>query len=817
MKTIDLCGSWEFFDEKGTKYIGTVPGCVHTDLFTADDMFYEKNSNNVTFVENQDWRYRKEFCVEELSANAELYFEGLDTYCDIYLNGQMVGSTNNMFIPHSFSVDGVLRQGDNLLEVQFHSPIKAVEGKELLSGAFTKERLHTRRMQCTYGWDWVDRFVTCGIYRPVSIRFHEGTELEYVYVYTENIDVYSAQIKVTEQFLYFGAETNIDRGAEVLTEILSPQGDQLLSNRTWCEDLQSVLYFDIADPQLWYPRPYGQQPLYTLRITVAGEVHEQKFGIRTIKILQIQDQDANTLETCRRLRNTQSGIEWDQNETFSCFIPIINGIRVFCSGANWVPCEPFPSAETNEKITHLLNMAVDANVNMIRVWGGGIFERQHFYDECDRLGILVTQDFLMACGKYPEYEEEFQEQLRKEAEFAAIYLRNHPSLVWWTGDNENAVAGSDACKAYKGRIAARKMIAPVLELLDYNRRFLFSSPYGGDRYASKTVGTTHNTQFLNVSLQYIQKEDLSDYKEYWMEYIARFVAEEPVMGAISQNSLQKFISKTQLDNKELWLHHTKTNPGLGLELLELFTDFAEKLMGKFRDWEDQYFKMRYLQYEWIRFTMNHARSNLWFQSGLIYWMWNDCWPAAMGWALCDYYGEAKAGYYGFRHFAQPVSVSLEKEDGRIAVYVSSIVPEKTACDLKIWMLELDTGAMTVLMEKAISMEANVYKEILQQMPSDRQLLIAEINADQSQPAQVHMRNWYKHGCPILKKTEALSWSVLGDAVCIYAKQYLHAVEIIGAEAVDEQYFSLLPGEERLIRCQPIVDQEALQVIAYTFA
>ena len=631
MTKIDLCGAWELFDEDGRKYSGKVPGCVHTDLFSLQEMFWEKNSQKCRFIEEKDWNYVKSFEVETVLQNAELVFEGLDTYCDIYLNDVKVGSAENMFIPHKFAVDGILRAGRNTLRVHFFSPIKAVEGKELFPGAFTRERLHSRRMQCTYGWDWVDRFVTCGIFRPVYLTFHNEMELEHVYVFTDSIDEYSAQIKVIETMRGF------ESGGLVKTEVFAPDGRRVEWAEHYCEERQNIIYFDLENPQLWYPHPYGEQPLYTLKITVGNQMSEQRFGIRTVKILQLKDTEKRVIEKCKELQQTESGREWDWNEEFSGFILLINGMKIFCTGANWVPCEPFPSAESEEKMTGILEKAVSAGINMVRVWGGGLFEKQYFYDECDRLGILVTQDFLMACGTYPEKEPEFQKHLEKEAEFAALYLRNHPSLVWWTGDNENAVEGCDTDSNYPGRISARKIIAPVLERLDYNRVFLFSSPYGGKKYASKTVGTTHNTQFLGNIFQYVHEEEIADYREYWKGYIARFIAEEPSMGAIGKESLGEFISEENQECYDMWLHHTKTNPALGRELLDIIVEFAQKLFGSDKDWENKYFKLRYLQYEWIRFTLGSARSNAWFNSGIVYWMLNDCWPAVIGWSVLDLY------------------------------------------------------------------------------------------------------------------------------------------------------------------------------------
>lgn len=805
MNRIDLYGIWRFCGEDGVWRQGTVPGCVHTDLFSMDEMFWEKNSEKCQFIEHQQWTYVKEFQVEELRENAELVFEGLDTYCDIYLNDTKIGSVQNMFIPHKFSVDGILRRGSNTLKVQFFSPIKAVEGKKSLPGCFTTERLHSRRMQCTYGWDWVERFVTCGIYRPVYLVFHNKMELEDVYVITDQVDAYSAQIKIKEHFRGF------ETGGLVKTEVLDPQGTVIHCNESWCQEEESVLYCDVKKPQLWYPHTYGEQPIYTLRITVGEQVTCQKFGIRTVKIMQLKDTDESMIRKCKALQNTRTGVEWDKNEDFAGFILLVNGVRIFCTGANWVPCEPFPSAETDEKITKNLEMAVCTGINMLRVWGGGLFEKQHLYDECDRLGILVTQDFLMACGTYPETDDEFQEHLRKEAEFAAIYLRNHPSLVWWTGDNENAVSGDDTQSNYCGRLSARKVIASVLEKLDYNRRFLFSSPYGGTPYASKTRGTTHNTNFLWDMFMYFGKEDLSDYRERWKEFIARFIAEEPVMGAACKRSVDAFIAKENQSDYDMWLHHSKGNPGLPRELFDYMDDFAKGLFGEYQDFEDHYFKLRYLQYEWIRFTLGYARSNLWFNSGIVYWMFNDCWPAFMGWALVDYYLRPKAGYYALQHFGKPISAYIEKNENEYKLHISDILEKNVACDLCVSVLNTGTNQLRSILEEKTVVCADVISRSLEVQLGVNDILIAEVSTE-----DYTVRNWYREGAPKLAKTDAVVCQEIEGGVELQAARYVHVVEIEGVEAPSDNYFSLLPGEKRKILFNKCVESE-LEINSYTFA
>lgn len=789
MKKIDLNGVWTLIDENGREISCTVPGCVHTDLYDVDFLMKNKNSKECRYIENENWIYKRKFSVKVLDNKiTELVFEGIDTYCDIYLNGTLVGQAANMFIKHSFDISGLLILGDNEIEVRFRSPVKEVEGLPEAPAAFTAERLNTRRIQCTYSWDWVDRFVTCGIFKDVYIKVHDGLYVSDVYVYTENVDKYGAQVKVCEYF------ENYTDGADVVTEIFDSKGRKLISKTSYCQEEVLVYTFDIEQPELWYPVGMGDQPLYTLKITVENECKTIKFGIRTVKILQKTDNPGTAnYELCKKLQETKSGKRCDFNDVFSGFTVIVNEVPVFCTGANWVPCEPFPSYEGKEKITECLTLAKECGINMVRVWGGGIFEQEHFYDECDRLGIMVTQDFLMACGTYPAHEEWFKGELKKEAEFVAKYLRNHPSLIWWSGDNENAVEGSDEKREYPGRIAARAVIAPVLEKFDHSRQFLYSSPYGGYNYGSKTVGTTHNTNFIDETFSYMsESKNVDDYREYFKQFTARFIAEEPVMGAVSRIALEKFISPEYIQDEDMWLYHTKTNPWLEKEILEYMTAFTEKLFGKFLDWEDKYFKMKYLQYEWVRVTMENARRNLWFCSGMVYWMLDDCWAATMGWSLIDYYNIPKAGYYSLKNCAQKIGVSLDKEDDKYFVYISNNA-EKQKCKVNIYTfcgLDLTQEEQYTL---GVVAENGVTKILVSTSFAEDKVVVAEVEAGDKKT-----RTFYKFGAPSLKRCEGVSISENDGVVYLKASKYIHTVELEGAEVFSDNFFLMLPGEERTV-------------------
>lgn len=820
MMRFELGSEWSISGKDGNgrdiSFKGSVPGCVHTDLIAAGyidgDIFFRDNAKKIQWIEDCDWVYTKEFEVLKTQKQTYLCFEGLDTYCDIYLNGKHLGYCDDMFIPHRFNIDSFVRHGEkNSLEIRFYSPVAAVRGRKKRDGAFTTERLYTRRMQCTYGWDWVYRFVTCGVFRPVYLEYASGADIKNVYINTESIDEYSAQVSCEMNF----EGACLADGHTVCCKLYSPDGTLLLSDEFNTSEESHTRYYDIPNPQLWSPFCCGEAPLYTIKISIGETDFEQNFGIRTVKILQLGDvPDSYEYNLCRLLKtDSPSADEYDANEYFSCFNLLVNGKKVFCKGANWVPCEPFPSAEKNEKITKILELAKKSGLNMIRVWGGGLFECDHFYSECDRLGIMVTQDFLMACGSYPEDDSRFIELLSLEAEHAALRLRNHPCLMWWTGDNENAVDGNDKMKNYKGRTSAYKAIAPALRKYDPRRRFLPSSPYGGDKYASKTVGTTHNTQYLSYIFSYFEKPDLSDYKEVFEKYLARFVAEEPVMGACNLPTLRKFMTDDDIfgENTDMWHFHNQSNPALSRDLLDYNLMFAEKVLGKFENTTDRFFKLKYIAYEWIRITLEKFRRNKWFSGGIIYWMLNDCWPASCGWALIDYYCRPKPSYYAFRRCSAKNIVSVEKSDDGFFAKLCSDEPdggEDKKCLLTAYALDVN-GGVTKIYEKESSFACGgVRKEKLPALAfADGQIsYICDVSyevQESNQKQTLTDRAFYKDGAlEITECKQNCDYEIIDktdEYVIIRAKKYIHAVEVEGDTVLDDNYFSLVPGETRTVK------------------
>lgn len=820
MKEIPLDGAWQGEGQspegETLRFDGRVPGCVHADLLRAGvltDLFWRDNAENCQWIERWDWRYEKTFDAPSCE-HAVLVFEGLDVYCEVFLNDRRIGEGDDMFVPHRFCVDEILRKGNNKLCVRFFSPTRQVAGLPEREGAFTTERLYTRREQCTYSWDWVNRFVTCGIWRGVRLVYPGEAEIDSVYIRTTAVDAFGAEVCADLAFSGGGEDLFVQM------IVLDPTGTETVRKRRRLVEPFVRETFDFPHPLLWQPNGFGAAHRYTLiaEIIRNGETvsrRTERFGIRSLRVLQRIDPPGSEYDAdCRALKTAPhlSGENaiWDRNETFSGFLLLVNGTPVFCKGANWVPSEPFPSEERDEKVRAILELARDAGLNMIRVWGGGIFESDFFYEECDRLGLLVTQDFLMACGDYPNEETWFRDALAREAEAAALRLRNHPCLAWWSGDNENAVAADDDMTHYPGRRTVRESIMPALRKFDPARICLPSSPYGGIPYGSPTCGTAHNTQFIGELFSYIRNSDLRDYRAYLDKYLARFVAEEPTMGAPMRASLLRFMTPEDVFGSDLtmWRYHTKNNPAEEFRTFELFDyllAIAEKLFGRFLSGEDRLTKLQFVQYGWVRITMELFRRKKWFSSGILYWMLNDCWPSS-GWSLIDYYALPKMAYYAVKRSSKAVICAISQEDGAVIVIVcnDSLHEVRGKGVLRL----VDSNRTSVIAGFSYNVGANrseeayrIEDEALNAALDRGAAAVCDMEGDRCvftrvPPAKMNLRK----ANVSVKRTDETHVVVKTDA-------FVYGVVLDGPFVFEDNGFALLAGESRTIRLKPAFEQE----------
>jgi beta-mannosidase len=661
MNIFDLSGRWHFRAinkyrtlppnvSDVTRWMdGTVPGTVHTDLLANEkipDPFFGMNEIDVQWIDTQQWLYRREFNLPEKfleEDTIDLVARGLDTYADIRVNGKMVGNISNMFVEHRFSVKKFLRTGKNTIEILFDSP--TVQSKSLeqnygrLDVARESHRVYVRKSQYSFGWDWGPKLTTSGIWRDIFLE---------AYSFARLVDPFVKTIVVNRQNAAVEVSVNVEKlGDERLTLQLSVDGWDAPIEQTVRVSGKGVKFqVQIPQPHLWWPNGYGDQPMYTAILTLLHEgieLHriEVPFAIRTVRLLQEED---------------------DQGESF---IIEINGQKIFCKGANWIPSDSFIPRIPNSTYEKLLWMAKDAHMNMIRVWGGGIYEQGIFYSLCDRLGLMVWQDFMFACGEYPQ-QQWFVRKVKDEAEKVVKRLRNHPSIVIWCGNNECEwiFCTNNPKKTpndMKGAEIFRDVLSEVCRRLDSTRPYWRSTPFGRGFPNSESNGNHH---------QWMVWSAWKDFEEYTKNN-ARFVTE---FGFQAPANLTTFIEitlpKDRNPQSAVMEHHNKQEEGT--ERLFRFQAAHYRVDSKF---DEFIYKAQLVQAEALKTGVEHWRRRKFRTAGSIFWQLNDCWPVS-SWSVIDSSLRPKAAYYYAKKFFAPILVSFKRTIGGDEVWISNDLLEE---------------------------------------------------------------------------------------------------------------------------------------------
>ncbi len=402
-----------------------VPGDVHIDLMEAGegpDPFFGLNADLWRWVEEKDWWYRLDFKMPKLSGGrAFLVFEGIDTFATIFLNGQKIAENFNMFTPIEIDVTDIGKQGEeNKLAVRIASPIFSVDIRvdEKVGFDWNLPRLFARKAQFNYGWDIAPRLVSVGIWRPVRLEIYEKGRIKDIWIRTLSYDGRNAFLKAEVETEFFEKLTG-----EVWFVLELYEGEKkVVERKTTFSSSESrphiSLDLDVRNPRLWYPNDMGEPFLYSYKASLICNNKEidswqGNFSIRTVELVQEPQKEGGT-----------------------SFYFKVNGEKIFVKGFNWTPADALPARITQERYEALLRLVYEAGANMLRVWGGGIYEPEIFYNLCDRLGIMIWQDFMFACGYYPQ-REEFLREVSREAEIVIKRLRHHPCLALWSGGNEN--------------------------------------------------------------------------------------------------------------------------------------------------------------------------------------------------------------------------------------------------------------------------------------------------------------------------------------------------------------------------------------------
>ena len=657
---------WEFSQVgKGEWMPATVPGTVHQDLIDNKKLvnpFYGMNEEKVQWVEREDWIYKTSFNVtdEQLSRDAAvLSLEGLDTYADIYLNGSLLKRTDNMFVGYTLPVKEVLRKGENRLQIYFHSPIERTLPHLDTDGfsypadndhSETRVSVYSRKAPYSYGWDWGIRLATSGIWRPVTLSFYDVARLE---------DYWVNQVSVTKELAKVNNVLEINSVAKepVQAEVVFTYSYK--DNAKVTEQKSILLHpgynkvsmpSEIVHPHLWMPNGWGEAALYDFEVAVkvnnqvvASE--KKRIGLRDVKVIMEDDKDGKA------------------------FYFVVNDIPMFAKGSNLIPNDALLPNITTERYCQLLKDVKEAHHNLIRVWGGGIYEDDRFYDAADEMGILVWQDFIFACTLYPS-DANFLRRVAEEAEYNIKRLRSHACLVMWCGNNEiyegmrywgwkkkySPVIWEEMQEGYNKLF--HRLLPEMVKKYDTGRFYMHGSPYESNWGRPRTwkIADSHNwgTWYGRKPFESLDTE------------LPRFMSEFGFQSLPEMKTIATFAEPKDYDlESEVMNAHQKATIGNVLikQTMALYYDVPE-------DFEELVYKGLVLQGFGIRHGIEAHRRNRPYCMGSLYWQLNDSWPV-VSWSSIDYYGNWKAMHYqGKRAFA-PVLLNAIKEDDLLCIYTLS--------------------------------------------------------------------------------------------------------------------------------------------------
>ena len=705
---IELKRGWKFHQADKMEWMpAEVPGTVHTDLFQngkIGDPFYRTNERDQQWIDKVDWEYQILFNVDADLLNKDkvrLVFKGLDTYADVYLNGKIILNANNMFREWKVDCKSELKAGINELKIYFHSPIKidlpklerlgyqlpAVNDQSENGGLGKKKiSIFARKAPYHYGWDWGPRFVTSGIWRPIYLEAWDCAKIEGVQIIQKKLNKTEAVISVVYEILSTG-----EYQAEIklfFDQNKAPIAAKSFSLKSGLNKID--MNFSIEQPNLWWCNGLGSPYLYSIlsQLIVDGMVcqfKKDKFGVRTLKIVQEKDKFGKS------------------------FYVELNGVPVFAKGANYIPMDNFIPRVSDEKYERIIKAAAAANMNMIRVWGGGIYENDIFYDLCDQYGIMVWQDFMFACSMYPG-DDAFMENVRQEAIQNVKRLRNHPCLALWCGNNEIDVAWSQDTPGGWGW--KKRFDKKTREKLwnDYEKLFHLMLPEIVREYDPKTfywpsspladLGKRASYSSTSGDMHYWGVWHGKEPFENFEERIPRFMSEYGFQSFPELKTVEAYTLPEDRDiSSEVMAAHQRS--GIGNERIKEYMGWYYQVPHKF---EDLLYVGQVLQAEGIKIGMEAHRRHKPYCMGTLYWQLNDCWPVA-SWSSIDYFGRWKALHYFARKAYQDLLVSLTVENDKLSVFVVSDQLESVKGELKLDLIDF-SGNIIWQQSLAIKIPAN---------------------------------------------------------------------------------------------------------------
>jgi beta-mannosidase len=713
---IGLNDNWSFQKVGDTVWLDTkVPGSVHIDLLNnkkIKDPFYRLNEHELQWIDKEDWQYKTNFELSEneLSMqNIELEFFGLDTYSKVFLNDSLVLQTDNMFRNYIIDCKHLLKKGENKLQVLFESPIKkGIKKHDEIGYAFPKNgndlaeigkvedakkvSIFTRKAGYHFGWDWGPRLVTSGVWRPVKLRSWNHHKIEDLFIKQNHLDSVASLTAMIELDVKAAAK---EAKVEVL---LNKKSIKIVDVELMNGKNTLKIPFEIANPELWWPNGMGNQVLYDVEVKINSNSYtdskSHRVGLRTIELIT----EADSLG--------------------SAFYFKVNGHAVFMKGANYIPQDPFLSRVKKSNYEFILNSAKEANMNMIRVWGGGIYENDAFYDLCDEKGLLVWQDFMFACAMYPG-DESFLQNVKQEAIDNVKRLRNHTSIALWCGNNENQWAWQNW--GWKEGVAKEqsqevvdvmwksyddlfhKILPEVINQYDSDRAFWSSSP--SSSRGEKISFTKGDYHYWGV---WWGKKPFENYNTA----IPRFMSEFGFQSFPEFSSIKKYTNPEDYDvYSEVMKSHQRSS--IGNVTIE---EYMLRDYKKPKDFQSFLYVSQLLQANGVNIGFEAHRRNKDVCMGSLYWQLNDCWPVA-SWSSIDYFGKWKALHYKAKKSFRNFLVSYKNNEESVNVFVVSDSISNTNAQLNVRLIDFEGNELKQWNEN-VTITANSSESHLELMKND---------------------------------------------------------------------------------------------------
>jgi len=791
-------GKWRLRESgKSDWYPTTLPGEVHTALMKAGripDPFHADNELLVGWVAETDWEFEGAFDVsEDLHAEDQVWlcFDGLDTLAQVRLNGLLIGETDNAFRSYEWEVGEHLKVGKNRLSILFDSPVNfvnALQKEEPLAspGDSLPGGPYLRKAPCQWGWDWGPKLPPIGIWKDARLEGYTAGKFDTVHLHQEH--QFDGQVVISAEI---SLRQWTQKTLQVCLTLTDPDGNNFA---TTCKVSNGSAQVDIEinEPQLWWPNGYGEQALYQAKLTLRDandailDEKDYQLGLRTLELQQVEDESGES------------------------FTFVVNGVPIFAKGSNWIPADSFPTRIVRETLARLLGDAVQAHHNMIRVWGGGFYESEDFYDLCDQYGILVWQDFIFSCSIYPLSNQEFVDNIHQEVVDNVRRIRHRASLALWCGNNEMDWGweswgwSEEPWRQYREdyKTFFYDTLPGWLDELDPETPYWFSSPTSGtpfDHANSNDRGDAHYWEVWHGA------KPFSAYREQY----PRFMSEFGFQSLPPLKTIRTYATENHWNLTDYMIeHHQRSHYASALFMGQMALHYMMPI-----DFPALVYLTMVLQAEGIRYGVEHWRRNRHRVSGTLYWQLNDCWPVA-SWSSVDYFGRWKALHYASKKFYAPVLLSIEdlEESSVMKIHLTSDLqsPWDGFIRWRLMRLDGDELASDGIQVSAMPLSSRmVFEKDFNYLSLDEKretVLVVDLMKDDdivSRQLATFVRNKHlKLPNPKLKAylldddDERVTIQVAAEYLARFVELSLDDADVV----FSDNYFDVLPGEPVRVTC-----------------